>query len=401
MLGVLNIINKYFWKSWSGPFFTFIIAPLIMIICMSLFTLPTIILANALSIPIICTGAIIVPQTIFEFRNSVILKRIGATNVKPIVFMGAIVLYFTSFMIISLIVNLLVSMLYIYIVYGNEPTFGKVDFYGIYNSPDYLSWSFAQFLTICMSLSIGFLSASVLKSVLAIQTFGLLLIIASMFVGGAMVPFSMVVDIPVLRYLSYITPYKYTSELAIESWFANINNVLNANEYKYMFQQLAAWDPSTDVAIKMQTLLSLQTNHGYLIGEYQENGVFKFLTSEELATHIVKNELDKIPITYIDAGKGFIYKLNANLIINGSDIQRTVNPYTSLFNFKKSNIWDTNIGFMQVAASMGTNLNQAIPSIKELWIGAEKILAFVMPFVFTGLAFGVSTINFKWNSRGA
>ncbi len=400
MLGVLNIINKYFWKSWSGPFFTFIIAPIIMIISMSLFSSPIVILANALSIPIICTGVTIVPQTIFEFKSSVILKRIGVTDVKPILFMTSIFIYFTSFMIVSVILNLLISMLYVYLVFGNDSSkFGQTDFYSIYNSADYLSWTLAQLLTIFLSLSIGFVTASILKSVLAIQTAGLIIIIGAMFVGGALVPFSMVANIPILKYLAYLMPFRYTSALGIESWFANINNLFHYSNYQIDISQFnfSSTDTQTDMLIK---IAASKYGSSAIPGHFVLNsntGNYVFEPIQTIGGAILPPD-NEFYITFIDSGKGFVYQTSIEQLKNTE--QTFILPTNSLFNFQTSNIWQINNPFMQVVASMGANINQSIPEIQEIFVNIDKILSFVMPFVFMGLFFGTSTANFKWNSRG-
>ncbi|WP_338988320.1 hypothetical protein [Spiroplasma endosymbiont of Dasysyrphus albostriatus] len=44
-------------------------------------------------------GIFIIPQTIVEFKNSVLMKRIGATNIKPIFFVLSVMIigFFEAF----------------------------------------------------------------------------------------------------------------------------------------------------------------------------------------------------------------------------------------------------------------------------------------------------------------
>ncbi|WP_155947917.1 hypothetical protein [Mycoplasmoides pirum] len=314
--------------------------------------------------------------------------------------MTSIFIYFTSFMIVSVILNLLISMLYVYLVFGNDSSkFGQTDFYSIYNSADYLSWTLAQLLTIFLSLSIGFVTASILKSVLAIQTAGLIIIIGAMFVGGALVPFSMVANIPILKYLAYLMPFRYTSALGIESWFANINNLFHYSNYQIDISQFnfSSTDTQTDMLIK---IAASKYGSSAIPGHFVLNsntGNYVFEPIQTIGGAILPPD-NEFYITFIDSGKGFVYQTSIEQLKNTE--QTFILPTNSLFNFQTSNIWQINNPFMQVVASMGANINQSIPEIQEIFVNIDKILSFVMPFVFMGLFFGTSTANFKWNSRG-
>ncbi len=397
MLGVLNIINKYFWKSWSGPFFTFAIAPLVMIVSMSLYSSPIVILANALSIPIICCGATIVPQTIHEFKSSVILKRIGVSDVRPVLFMVAVFVYFTSFMVVSVVLNLLISVLYVYLTYGNDPAFGKVDYFSIYNSADYASWAMSQLLTIALALSVGFFASSVLRSVLAIQTTGIVVIIVAMFVGGALVPFSMVADNGILRSVSYLLPFRYTSALGIESWFANVNGLFADHAAYGIDAGQFGIQPADTAAAILGKLNDSAYGAGVVPGRYvldPATGNYVFGSLNPLADPAIPE--NEFYVTFVDSGKGFVYQTTiARLRLGG-----VLLPEASLFNFDASNVWQINNPFMQVISSMGTTLKQDIPDIKEVFAPADKALSFAMPWVFMLFFFGVAAANFKWNVRG-
>ena len=402
MLGVLNIVNKYFWKSWSGPFFAFMVAPVITILSMSLFVPPVIIIANALSIPVICIGVTIFPQTIFEFQKSVILKRIAVANVKQTIFVSAIFIYFTSFMIIAVILNLSITSLYVYILYGNSYDFNKVSFSSTYGLVDWWSWIFSQILTIILSLSIGFMNANIFKNVLAIQTSGVLIIIASMFVGGALVPFSMVINIPILNYLSYILPFRYTSALGVESWFAHVDHFFSNQSIS--LKSISIDSQTTNAFSELIKWLSSSSASNYVFGDYdKESGVFNSLNTDELTKFLTeRSEYSKIRITFIDWNKGLLFQTNLKKIIDESLNKEyiEIKATQSLFNFRKSNIWNIHSPFMQLESSMNISVDKTIPNIKTLWVNWQKILSFSLPFVFTGLSLFISTGKFRWNLRG-
>ncbi len=54
---------------------------------------PSLIVPGVFSVPVLCIFLVFMPQMIFEFKNSSILKRIGATPIKPIKFLSALGLY--------------------------------------------------------------------------------------------------------------------------------------------------------------------------------------------------------------------------------------------------------------------------------------------------------------------
>ena len=394
MLGILNIINKYFWKSWTGPFFAFVVSPLIVIISMSLFNMPTIILPASLSVPIICIGAIVVPQTVFEFKQSIILKRIGVTDIKPGVFMLALIIYFISFMILSTALNLAIVMAFFYGVYGNDNVAGQINFYNTFASPDYLSWIYVELLTMALALSIGLFSASAFKSVLAIQTCGLLMIIVSLMLGGALVPFSLLSESPILRNVSYIVPFTYTSSMTIEAWFGNMNEVFENSTYT--FERL---NVSVGPMNAFQVWTQLATKN-YVLGYYDTLGNFVNYSTQEISQGLL-NGGQGLSVVHIDANRGLLFQTTLDKLSATGTANLTVNPTNSIFNFDNSNIWDMNSTFFQVSNSMGLSHSQGMPKMQLLWTGVVKVVNQVMPYVFMIVCYLCATLNFTWSNRGA
>lgn len=387
MLGILNILNKYFWKSITGPFFTFILGGLVMLASMALYNLPTLILGNALSVPIICMGSIVVPHTIFQFRQSVILKRIGVANIKPSMFIFITLIYFIVLMMISSTINLLISMIYIYGLYGNNNTTGKLSFFNAYNGVNYGSWIYSQLITIFLSLSLGMFFSSILHNTLAIQTIGLLVIIASLIFGGSLVPFSMIEDNKILRSLSYIVPFRYTTATNTETWFSNIQNILINSEFTFNHIDI------TDVEKAINKILS----NNYMLGKYENNGNFISISINDAINNITKGCASLVNLTYLDINRGLIFETTLDQISKNSI---TLPATGSLFNFSKSNIWNIYDPFMQVKSTIGMSLNYNAPNIGTLWVLTDKILNLVLPYIFISIFTFIAIWQFKWNNRG-
>lgn len=98
MRATLVLINKYFWRGYIGPIFAYII-PVILTLFIGRIVGPQFMIPGAYLIPTLCILLVFMPQTVFEFKNSSILKRIGSTPIKPYKFLLAIAIF--NFIIVS------------------------------------------------------------------------------------------------------------------------------------------------------------------------------------------------------------------------------------------------------------------------------------------------------------
>ncbi|WP_339021498.1 ATP-binding cassette domain-containing protein [Spiroplasma endosymbiont of Atherix ibis] len=164
---LIKLLLKYYYKGFAVHFFLFFF-PLILLFLQGIVSklMPVaegqnkwILLHNSIGslslMQIISVGIFIVPQTILEFKNSVLMKRIGATNIKPIFFILNVVTMGIFFMIIGF----LWTLLWAGIMFGNEFGWANVA----------LPYQFGQslpflLLTIVQSVSLGMLFATIFKS---------------------------------------------------------------------------------------------------------------------------------------------------------------------------------------------------------------------------------------------
>ncbi|WP_022935086.1 hypothetical protein ACJA28_03205 [Mesomycoplasma moatsii] len=234
MKSIVYIINSHFWKSITGPFFAFGF-PIIFIAILGTMLGYDQVLGGILSIPTATVSLTILPVALFEFKSSSLLKRIGVTSIKPWMFMLAISSYYIIVMILGTIFTLLMAMI-IFSGYFNEgrlietvvvpnqnggtmnmdiiaPSFNEV--------LKHVNWGgfiWANLMNIIVSTSLGLLISSLCKSTLSIQGISIPILILSEFLAAQVLPIGMVKEINALYYLSYITPFKYTSGLIVESW---------------------------------------------------------------------------------------------------------------------------------------------------------------------------------------
>ena len=238
MRSVLLIINKYFWKGYIGPIFSFFV-PLLLLIFIGRIVGPTMIVPGAFMIPMISILLIFMPQSIFEFRNSTLLKRIGTTPIKPYKFLLGI----SIFNIIVVCVSFLLLFVFSFAIFADSlsdnvtkfeisptKTFYSPTFVYMIRHADWGSYIYSCFLIIIMSVLIGLIIASVAKSTLFIQATGIALMLITFFVGPCILPISLVGSVDIVKYLGYLVPLKYPISTAIEAFTSGLNNsVININ----------------------------------------------------------------------------------------------------------------------------------------------------------------------------
>lgn len=227
MYATLLLINKYFWRGYIGPIFAFVI-PLVLTLFIGRIVGAENIIPGAFLIPTLCVLLVFMPQTIFEFKNSSILKRIGSTPIKPYKFLLAIAIF--NFIIVLVGFAFLFAFSFAIFSDGLNGTVKYIDGSGLY-VPDFLYmiqhanwWSFfyASIVMMIMSITIGLFIASIGKSTLFIQSFGISLLLIIFFVGPVVLPISMVADVDVVKYIGYIIPLKYPVSLCIEAFTSGL-----------------------------------------------------------------------------------------------------------------------------------------------------------------------------------
>lgn len=252
MKPLLKIINIHFWKSIVGPFFAFGF-PLIFVAILGTLIGYQSMFAALISISSIAVALAAMPQAIFEFKQSTLLKRIGITPIKPWMFLLTAAGYYVGIMIIGTIITFSLSLL---IFMGNfdvgkEIAKTTVQIPGVsapitdvpvlaFSISDILAntnWGgfiWSLLMCIIISTSLGMMIMSVSKNIMMISGLGVPILILSQFLAGQVLPFSMLRPVDALWYMSYITPLKpavsmlvESSQGTFESPYDPANNVVN------------------------------------------------------------------------------------------------------------------------------------------------------------------------------
>ena len=235
MNALFSLINNHFFKSIINPFFAFLF-PAIFVAILGMMLGYSALLGGLIAIPSMTIALFVLPFTIFEFKSSVLLKRIAVTNIKPWMFLFAMITYYFAIVIVSTIITILLSMaLFSQYWTKGELITPEVDKNTIFEPQIYApslqeyfmkaSWGGIIWGVIMNSLigsAIGFLVVSFAKSSLILQGVLLPILILSQFLSAMVLPISMVESIPAIWGLTYASPFRYSTGLINESFNGNI-----------------------------------------------------------------------------------------------------------------------------------------------------------------------------------
>ncbi|MDR2823121.1 MAG: hypothetical protein LBV37_01145 [Mycoplasmataceae bacterium] len=191
---------------------------------------------------------IVIPISVNDLRTSMLLKRMGSSPVKPIVFLMTIIVYYYIVVFVSYIWQILWS----YLILWNYRGFIS----DMLTGANYLYLWYAITLTYVMSLSIGFIWMVVCRRNFQIQLISIAVIVVSFVLGGLGVPIGVVhnvttgVGMPLLTKVVYVDPFWYTSCLNYQAWFAHSHSVFN-------IYGSSMFDPSTLLTIKLGTSFAI------------------------------------------------------------------------------------------------------------------------------------------------
>lgn len=238
MNALFSLINNHFFKSIINPFFAFLF-PAIFVAILGMMLGYSALLGGLIAIPSMTIALFVLPFTIFEFKSSVLLKRIAVTNIKPWMFLFAMITYYFAIVIVSTIITILLSMALFseYWTKGEliSPPLKEGDVNTVITPQIYApslqeyfmnaSWGGIIWGVIMNSLigsSIGFLVVSFAKSSLILQGVLLPILILSQFLSAMVLPISMVKSIDAIWALTYASPFRYSTGLINESFNGNI-----------------------------------------------------------------------------------------------------------------------------------------------------------------------------------
>ncbi|WP_156768863.1 hypothetical protein [[Mycoplasma] mobile] len=325
---LVSLINSYYWYSFFGPFFSFIFPIIILGILGTIFGYETL-LGGGLVLPTMATGLISLPLALFEFKRSVLLKRIGATPINTRTFLLILGLYYLFLMIISLFWTMLM-----YLAIFNEfwetgrtiitaqipqiPTqisepvtipileipIKSESLKDLFANVEWSGFLYSHFISMILSITIGFAIVSVSKNVLTLQAIGISIFIFSMFLAAQVIPIANIFNNEIMWFLGFVvSPFKSVSAQSIEAF--------NGSAVSIIFE-----NPSPNISIVLQST------------------------------------------------KTFIWNLNSNL---------------NIYQFAQMN-------------------TKSIP-VENIFNFATRLINFLIPFLWIGIASGVSLKWFQWGIR--
>ncbi len=272
------LINKKFWQGISGPIFAYAFSGIfvgiygyIMLASGNIITFKQS-LAGVIALQVMSVGINSTPQALNEFKTSVLLKRIGATPIKPWMFVVTTALYY-AFIMFTVALWMLLWVVIWFGAYqitaangmgvhgivthiGQTPPIYTNLFQVIFNTQHdtyalavqgggyvavdnpTISWG-GFFLSIIytdiVAIFIGVAIVSLTKSAGRVQAISMPIFFLSMFLSGQLFPMSTICQNEVLNGISYISPFRYTTGLIQMSWSGS-----NIFDMAQVFQQHVA-----------------------------------------------------------------------------------------------------------------------------------------------------------------
>lgn len=230
MFALFKVINLHFWKSIFGPFFAFVF-PIIFIAILGSILGFDVLFGNTLAISAMAVSLTSMPQAIFEFKKSSLLKRIGVTPIKPWMFLLMAGGYYVIVMLVGTLFSIAAGIA-IFSPYFNEgrkistnPLIVSMTLSNLLNHVNWGGLFYGILMNILVGTSLGLLLLSTAKSTLAIQGIGIPVLIISQFLSAQVLPLSMVKGVDAMWYLSYISPFKSSTALIIQSFSAPVSPI--------------------------------------------------------------------------------------------------------------------------------------------------------------------------------
>lgn len=207
-------------------------------------------LTGLAALMVISTGLNSIPISIMEIKESVLMKRIGSTPIRPWMFILTIAFFYSLIMI----AQVLITLFTIFIFFGFQKFFlsGTIDdpvtitgnqlfFTGFFSKEgefvqtNWGSYIFGMLYTMLLSIFLAVLIVSLTKKSASASMVGSMIYFLSMFLSGMLFPLTVIANNELLYDLSFISPFRYVNVLIALAWsgisifdFNAINqNILN------------------------------------------------------------------------------------------------------------------------------------------------------------------------------
>lgn len=357
---IFKLVAKSFWKSALGPFFAFGF-PLICISILGFILGYEQVVGGTLALLASAVTLISLPQVIFEFKNSSILKRVGATPVKTSTFLIVI----TFFYILIILLSIVWCILFILVVFGSKywnegrelvpenkkiingqsvvlsPRIRVIPFKEVLQKVNWWQFFISQVYAIILGISFGLVIVTFAKSAAFVQAVGVIVFILNQFLSAQVFPIALFASNNQLWWIgNIIIPFKGPSILIIESWNGQSDYLPGTNG-------IPTKDAFSLFYLNPETKKWLQT--GYSDVEFRQ----------------------------------IMQKYN-------NSIETYVQP-----NIVKSDIFDIKADYYYLPARSST-----LESVPLVFTGKQKIIFLVAPVVWILLLLLLTKWKFRWSLRG-
>jgi len=211
---LIQLLIKYYLRGFFVPFFLIVYPILILFLegfaikALGIASLKQLIGGIAI-MQVISIGIFIIPQTIIEFKNSVLMKRIGSTNIHPLSFVLATIIMGIIFAIIAF----LWTLLWAGIFFGQEFTWREVAL------PQQIALALPWIMIVFASaIALGMMIASFLKTETSYIVIANIIYLPIAFLSGAFFPISFIEQSDILKYVTYASPFKYCVSPWLDAW---------------------------------------------------------------------------------------------------------------------------------------------------------------------------------------
>ncbi|QJG66853.1 hypothetical protein [Mycoplasma phocoenae] len=431
--GVLQIINKHFWKAFVGPFFAFLY-PIVFVIVLGTIFSYEMILAGSISIGPLAIACVALPTAIFEFKKSTLLKRIGTTNIKPLSFLAYTATYYFIIMILSGLWTAIVSL----IVFGSRYWETGRELYNInqtlgsekllvtvainslktiFERIHWLSYIYSFIVLTLVSVAVGLFLVSISKSILMIQAIGSSLLIFTMFLTGQVLPLAQIANVESMWWLSYLTPFK--SPIVQNTMAFQSNAELTRN---YMLNDVKVTAENSVYSIHdLKNYINGVMNYINKMQEAQKtNNLMQqmwLVNNQSIFFSIPQKITENVDIKFTPYSIFNVFQ--QYYAVDGlSSYKPVILSYDEIFNLvKTTNIKDSDMNLGQIInqfteatkQNLMSGFNNSFIQLNDGSIGAkslikigsvtENIVNFVLPMVWITILVSASAKSFTWNVR--
>lgn len=208
MLAVFQLLFGYFKKSFHSIFFGFIFPIIMLIILVAVLNnanaaqtiLPGLVMSAS---PVL--GIVTLSMTYSDFKQSIIIKRIGATPLRPWQFISSILIFHVILIFIGSFWTLAIGAA----LYHSQINWGIIN------------WGFVILAILLLSImcsAIGIMVGILASDFKVANAFALLLYLPTSFLSGQYIPYMAIKGQPVLVIIAKIIPFSYPVSIMNRGW---------------------------------------------------------------------------------------------------------------------------------------------------------------------------------------